>query len=321
MNSQKSTRVLLIGGMGFIGRHLTQACLEAGLAVRVSDISEPDERLGSQEVEYFRGDYREQDFLNTILDGVDMVVHMVHDTLQLNLECNMESEFERNIQPSIRLMDACTTHAVKKLLFVSSGGTVYGRDVRDGLIQEDACTRPISLYGSSKLMIEQIGYLYYIQKKLPFIVARPGNAYGPGQYPFRGQGLIATAMASALQDRTLSVFGDGSVVRDYIHVRDVAAALVALLYYGKVGETYNIGTGRGTTITALLEQYIRPLLAKYDNHLKIQYLPARGVDVPYNVLANTKLQQQTGFTWCIGLDGGLDDTWLWIKSVVRKGEK
>lgn len=318
----EAPRVLLIGGTGFIGRHLVQACQASGMTVRIADIVPNRDSWEGMGAEYFQGDYRAQEFLDDIIRGMDMVVHLVHDTMLLNLECNMEFEFERNIQPAIRLMDACCAHDIRKLLFISSGGTVYGRSLEDQPISEDARTSPISLYGTSKLMIEKIGFLYYVQKNLPFIVARPGNAYGPGQQPFRGQGFIATAMASALQGRQLEIFGDGSVVRDYIHAHDLAYALVALLIRGQVGEAYNVGTAQGTTLRELLDGYIVPILSEAGYNLDIRYTPARGVDVPYNVLANTKIMNGTAFTPRISLDVGLRETlaWLWSAVDLKRGK-
>lgn len=308
-------KVLLIGGSGFVGRHLVYACRLAGLRVRISDVAPADEWAGL-DVEYIQGDYRVPELLDYILDGVDMVVHLVHDAILLDLNCTMMSEIERNIQPAIKLMDACCAHSIKKLLFISSGGTVYGRRLEQCPISEDDLTSPISLYGTSKLMIEKIGFLYHVQKSLPFIVARPSNAYGPGQQPYRGQGFIATAMASAIEGRPLDIFGDGSVVRDYIHVRDLSNALVELLRTGLVGETYNVGTGQGVTLRALLDDHILPILEEFGYSLDIRYTQGRRVDVPYNVLNIGKIGSSTAFYPTINLDSGLRETCSWVHSIV-----
>jgi UDP-glucose 4-epimerase len=314
MISGSASRVLLIGGNGFIGHHLVHACLAASLSVRIADVA-PADGWAAMGVEYIQGDYRTPGMLDRILDGIDMVVHLAHDTLLLNLDCNMESEFERNIKPAIGLMDACCSHHIKKLLFISSGGTVYGKTLENYPISEDARTSPISLYGTSKLMIEKIGFLYHIQKNLPFVVARPSNAYGPGQQAFRGQGFIATAMASALEGRPMDIFGDGSIIRDYIHARDLANALVALLCVGQVGEAYNVGTGRGVTLRALVDDHIAPILAEAGFKLDVRYTPARGVDVPYNVLDISKITNGLNFVPAMDLDAGLRDTWIWLRSI------
>lgn len=315
MTSISASRVLLIGGSGFLGQHLMRACRVAHMHVRIADVVMPNPDALNHDVEYLQGDYRDPVFLHRIVDGADIVVHLAHDTMLLNLDYSMDIEFERNIRPAMRLMDACCALGVTKVVFVSSGGTVYGNRVVHTPISEDSRTHPISLYGTSKLMIEQIGFLYNIQKSLPFVVARPTNAYGPGQQPFRGQGFVATAFASALEGRPLNIFGDGSVVRDYVHVRDVADALVTLVQVGRPGEVYNVGTAHGTSLRTLLDQYIIPIVGGEGHELCCQYVPARGVDVTHNVVANDKMLRDTGFVPRIRLAEGLRETWAWLKTL------
>ncbi len=321
MTSENAPCVLLIGGVGFIGHYLVRACRAVGMTVRVADVAVPAADTVEEGVEYLQGDYRDESFLHRILDGTEMVVHLVHDTMLLNLDCNMDVEFERNIRPAMRLMDRCCSSGVVKLVFVSSGGTVYGNNLLHKAIPEDAPTHPISVYGMSKLMIEQIGFLYHVQKGLPFVVARPGNGYGPGQHPFRGQGFVATAFGSSLMGRTLTIFGDGSVVRDYIHAFDIAGALVALLHRGRAGEAYNIGTAKGTSLRMLVEDYITPVLAADGYTLVCKYESDRLADVKYNVLANNKLICDTGFSPRVELADGMRETWEWLKKNHSQSKK
>ena len=313
MNSPTNKRVLIIGGAGFIGNHLSEACLAKGYKVKVADVQLPVKP--KENIKYFKGNYKDPDFLREAIEDVNYVIHLAHDTMLLKLDCNMVDEFQRNIIPSIQLMDACIDEGVEKLLFVSSGGTVYGKSSSHIPLKEDSCTAPISVYGTSKLTIENTGRLYFYQKKLPIIIARPGNAYGPGQIPYKGQGIIATAFASAIDDKDIHVYGDGSVVRDYVHVRDIAQALCCLLKRGKVGHTYNIGTSIGTTLKELLEGSIKPIIQKEGFNLSCIYEPSRGVDVEFNVLCNRKIHSETSFEASIDLYEGLLDTWNWIKAI------
>lgn len=313
MSSLKAKRVLLIGGAGFIGQKLMSSCRSVGMKVLIVDSVIPAKISKINDIEVIQGDYRNPGFLHEIVDRVDYVVHLAHEAVQLDAACDMSVEIERNIMPAIQLMDICISSNILKLLFVSSGGTVYGNPLTNEPISENALTRPVSVYGTTKLMIENLGFLYFAQQNLPFIVARPGNAYGQGQLPFRGQGFIATAFASAKLGRPMRIFGDGTVVRDYVHVVDIADAIVALLEHGQVGEAYNIGTACGTSLHSLIDDFIAPIISKEGHSLNCNYESERKVDVGYNVLLNNKLSLDTGFTPGIKLYDGLQSTWDWIK--------
>jgi UDP-glucose 4-epimerase len=173
------TRALLIGGAGFIGRHVASQCLKAGMDVRIVDVSDPVTSLLpadglAADVDLRIGDYADVEFLRGVLLDVDVVIHLAHDAMRMNVECDMPQEYERNILPATRLMEACIDARVAKFLFVSSGGTVYGNQPMGVPIHESAGTRPVSLYGTSKLCIEHIAQLYFTQRELPAIIVRPG---------------------------------------------------------------------------------------------------------------------------------------------------
>lgn len=321
MKGLKGKRILLIGGAGFIGQRLVEACAEVHMCITIVDAVSQNLVSIPGEAEYLQGDYREPGFIREIVGNADYVVHLAHDTMLLDIACDMNAEIKRNVMPAVQLMDLCSHSGVSKLLFVSSGGTVYGNPVNQDPIVEDSTTRPVSVYGTTKLMIENLGFVYFTQKGLPFMVARPSNAYGQGQAPFRGQGFIATALGSARLGRPITVYGDGSVVRDYIHVNDIAKALLALLAKGHPGEAYNVGTGHGVSLKALMEDYLAPILATDGYGLSVEYKKERRADVAYNVLANTKLLRDTGFVPETRLEDGLRSTWEWIKTNVDEFEK
>ncbi|WP_107310882.1 NAD-dependent epimerase/dehydratase family protein [Burkholderia metallica] len=312
-------RVLLIGGGGFIGRHVADACAKVGFGVRVVDVSQPTIDANPAnglplQTEVYVGDYGDAFFLREVIRNVDVVVHLAHDAMRMNIECDMPQEYERNILPATRLMEACIDAGVKKFVFVSSGGTVYGNQPAGASISESTVTRPVSLYGTSKLCIEHIALLYHVQRQLPAVIVRPGNAYGSGQVPFRGQGLIATALASAQQGREVTIFGDGNAVRDYIHVLDIADAITKIVESGVSGEIYNIGTGVGVSVRELLNDYLAPALEKTGVQLAVRYHDARRADVEYNVLNCAKIAEQTGWISSIGLRQGVEQTLEWLSA-------
>ena len=314
MASLKNKKVLLIGGAGFIGKQLAHACDVADMKVIILDTCEPVAFVKNDNIEFIEGDYRDVARLAEIVDNLDYVVHLAHDTILLDVACDMKVEIERNILPAIKLMEICSASNISKLLFVSSGGTVYGNPELFEPVTENNSTHPVSVYGATKLMIENLGFLYYLQRGLPFLVVRPANAYGQGQRPFLGQGFVATAFASAKLGQPISIFGDGSVVRDYIHVTDIANAMVALLAHGNVGNAYNVGTSAGMSLRALIDDYIKPIVTSEGYDLVCDYEPQRKADVVYNVLSNAKLLSDTGFVPKIDLANGLKMTWDWVKT-------
>jgi UDP-glucose 4-epimerase len=212
-----------------------------------------------------------------------------------------------NLPAAIRLFQTAASLPIRRLVFVSSGGTTYGP--MDRLpIGEEAATRPISPYGISKLAIENYAFMYRATHALPIICVRPGNAYGPGQIPFTGQGFVGTAMASLLAGKELVLYGE--TIRDFIHVRDVAAGIVAALDKGTLGARYNIGCGEGRSTREVLERIVA--LARPDGHEpRVSVLPARPFDVPANVLDAGRLQRDTGWKPTIAFDQGLRETWAW----------
>lgn len=310
--------VLLIGGGGFIGRHIAHTCLRNGARVRVVDVARPIISASpadglAPDADVLIGDYADAVFLREALKDIDVVVHLAHDAMRMNVECDMPKEYERNILPATRLMEASIESGVKKFIFVSSGGTVYGNQPAGVPIVESVPMRPVSLYGTSKLCIEHVASLYFCQRELPAIIVRPGNAYGPGQVPFRGQGLVPTALASALAGKEVTIFGDGRAMRDYVHVRDIADAIARLVESGTPGEIYNIGTGIGVSVRELIDSHVIPALHKAGFDINVTYTPPRRADVEYNVLDSAHLRASTGWKPTITLQQGIEEVLDWLR--------
>lgn len=307
-------KIVLIGGGGFIGQHVARHLVNYGhRVVMLCRTISVDSGPLNQYIEVQCGDYRDIQVLRRVLSGAHAVVHLAHDSLQLSQVCDMADEYPRNIAPAVQLMEECMAASVEKFVFVSSGGTVYGDPASRNPLKEDTAPLPISLYGTSKLCIEHMVYLYSKQRGLPGVVVRPANAYGPGQIPFKGQGLVATAFASAIQGKSITIFGDGGAVRDYVHVEDIAFAIAGLLEAGQIGEVYNIGSGVGTSVLQLVEQYILPIVSQAGYDLKLERKEARGVDVAYNVLNIEKLSRCIKFL-PVNLATGLPGSWNWVQN-------
>jgi UDP-glucose 4-epimerase len=303
---------LLIGGSGFIGQYLTRVLTAGGRKVVVLG-----RRAGAtvplpEGAEYVQGDYGDPVTLQGLLSRADEVVDLAYATVPKSSFEDPVFDLNSNLPLAVKLLQATAdARQLRRIVLVSSGGTVYGH--ADSMpIAESAATNPVSPYGITKLAIEKYGLMYHRLIGLPVIVVRPGNAYGEGQLPFRGQGFIATAMASVLQGLPVTVFGGEMMIRDYIHAEDVAAGIAAALDSGHIGGCYNVGSGVGHSTNRVLSMVCG--LAKASNlPVEVREVPARPFDVPVNVLNCAKLRSDAGWRSSIELAEGLERTWQWAR--------
>jgi UDP-glucose 4-epimerase len=207
----------------------------------------------------------------------------------------------------VTLLKEAARHRLRKLVLVSSGGTVYG--VARGLpISEEHATRPISPYGITKLAIENYGWMHHALLDVPVVVVRPGNAYGEGQRMLSGQGFIATAMQRIKAGEAVEIFGATGTIRDYIHVSDVASGIVAALDAGKPGTAYNIGTGAGLNNVDVL-RLVEPHAARAGLPVRTRLLPERKFDVPANVLDSSRLRAISDWRPAVEIGAGIAGLW------------
>ena len=218
------------------------------------------------------------------------------------------TDFTANLGAVIRHLDFAKAVGAGAYLFISSGGTVYG-DAAGLPLAEDSPTHPISPYGITKLAGEHYA-LMYRRLGLPVMIARPSNLYGPGQQARRGQGMAAAAFAAALAGRPMTLFGDGSQLRDYLYIDDFCAALDAILVFGDVGATYNVGSGIGVRSDDLLAM-IGALVAGDARKLDVVHADPRPFDVDRNVLDSGRIAAATGWRATTGLAEGLAQSWRW----------
>lgn len=308
-NSEKS-HTLVIGGAGYIGMYLVPMLVSMGRRVTVIGRNAKPLRELPEGVTYVAGDFGQGDLLRSLLDRHQEVVHLAYGTVPNTSFENPLADLLQNLPPTIQLFSEVAARG-GRLVLVSSGGTVYGEAIRLP-IGEDHQTKPISPYGLTKLTVENYARLYSVTHGLKYVCVRPANAYGEGQRPFVGQGFISTAMASAMQGKSIKIFGKTGAVRDYIHVRDLASGIVSALEKGRLSETYNIGTGRGLSTLDVVDQ-IRPLMREVGCDVAIEYLPERPFDVSGNVLDSTKLQIETGWRPLVDFAVGLRSTSDWLR--------
>lgn len=303
---------LLIGGDGFIGRHLVRRLAGTGRDVVVLGRKPSATAPLPARAKYVCGDYGDSDTLRLLLREANEVIDLAYATVPKSSFEDPIFDLNANLPLAVGMLRAASDlDHLRRIVFVSSGGTVYGH-AASLPVPEHAPTNPVSPYGITKLAIEKYGLMFHHLAGLPVTIVRPSNAYGEGQQPYRGQGLIATAMASVLQRRPMTLFGSDRVVRDYIHVEDVAGGIAAALERGTVGAIYNIGAGVGHSTRSVMA-IISDLARSEGLEPEFAEMPARPFDVLANVLDCGRLRSDTGWRSTVELAEGLQRTWEWAR--------
>jgi UDP-glucose 4-epimerase len=315
-------KAVLLGGSGFIGSHLAAALLRAGYDVSVYDQRLPLPGARQDAARYALGDLFDPDppGLEALLRGAGPVFHLAWRSLPVESNQRAIADVEHNLIGSLRLLEACVQARVSRVIFFSSGGSVYG-PAQSLPISEVHPTEPRSAHAINKLAVEKYLELFRQLHGLDYVILRPSNPFGPFQNPDGGQGVIAAFLARAAAGRPLEVWGDGSVVRDYLYVSDLAQAAILAASTPNSATVYNVGSGIGRSLCDVLAA-IRELVASpatrgvsqrragvTRQELQVCWLPARPVDVPANVLDASKANRLLGWKPAVSFDAGLRLTW------------
>jgi UDP-glucose 4-epimerase len=299
---------LILGGLGFIGSALGRELIRRGHAIRIYDLGDfhPLRHQGLEAAELIKGDFLDSESLTPALRGCDYVFHLIGTTLPGSAADNPTYDVETNVLGTLRLLELLRRAPPRRLVFASSGGTVYG-SAQMLPIPEHHPTEPRTPYGVTKLMIEKYLSVYRLLHGLPFRVYRFSNPYGPGQRQ-KQQGVITTFLRCLRDRQTLQIWGDGSVVRDYLYIEDLARAVADSFELSASPNTFNCGSGQGTSlreIVTLLEQATGRKPA-------VEYTPGRSIDVPANVLDITALTELCSWRPQVSLPEGIQRTWQTI---------
>jgi UDP-glucose 4-epimerase len=298
---------LIIGGAGFIGSCITWMLAETGRDVCVLDRHPYPTRKLPPQATYISGDLNDRAFLRTVLADAWEVIDLAYSTVPKTSFDDPVHDILSNLPPGVILLQEAAHVNLKKMVFVSSGGAIYGKAERLP-IDELHPTNPISPYGITKLTMEKYVGMYKLFTGLPATIARPGNAYGEEQVAFTGQGFIATALHSIAQAKKVDVFGRHGTIRDYLHVSDIARGIIAVIEHGEAGQIYNIGSGIGRNNIDILNS-VRPLASARGLHIEVNFLPERAFDVPANILSSQKLYSVSGWQPQITFEEGIQRVW------------
>jgi UDP-glucose 4-epimerase len=301
----------MLGGTGFIGSHVLDHLLAAGHKVSVVSRGAELFRAPLAGVTYVRADYRQTLALEPLLSDCDAVLHMVSSTVPGTGDRQPQVDVADNLIALIGWMQMMVARNVRRLIYLSSGGTVYG--VPETVpIRESHPLRPINSYGIVKVAAESYIELFRRTQGLQPLVLRPSNPYGPRQGREGTQGLVNTLMHRAVTGEQVDIWGDGSVVRDYIHVHDLARLCVNTVESGVTG-VFNAGSGVGTSVNDMID-FVETVTGKT---LAKTFGPGRTVDTPVSVLDVGAAESELGWTPRVGLLDGLRTTWDWHLAQVQ----
>ena len=294
MPDNKNDICLVLGGCGFLGSVVTRHLVTKGYGVRVLDKDgQNTDRIKSvlNKIDLQFGDFSNLGDLSRALDGVKTVFHFIGTTIPQTSMNDIEFDIETNVLPTVRLLELLKDKGKTRLIFSSSGGTVYGASEPGKPLTETDRTDPISAYGISKLTVEKFIRLFSINYDVPSVILRFANPFGPSQHPTRPQGAVGVFIHKALRGEEIVIWGDGSTVRDYLYEEDLGGAVTSVVDKPVQGGIYNVGSGAGTS----LKELIALIEKTYAVKCNVRYDAKRRFDVPYNVLDIGKISSETGW--------------------------
>jgi UDP-glucose 4-epimerase len=286
--------------------------LAAGYGVRVLERPrvEPYRIFQSTEpIEWATGDLLNNHDVMHAMSGVESVIHLVSSTLPKGSNDDPIYDVQSNLVGTLHILNAMVQSRVRRFVFISSGGTVYGPP-QYVPIDENHPTEPFVSYGITKLAIEKYVRLFQQLYGISAVTLRVSNPYGERQRIETAQGAIAVFLYRALRGECIDVWGDGSVIRDYVYVGDVADAFIAALRYEGSEGIFNIGSGTGKSLNQLIFA-IEHMLGR---PVERRYLTSRPFDVKENVLDVRRAEQHLGWRAHVTIEDGLARTMAWLKA-------
>jgi len=308
--------ILIFGGGGFIGSAIADRLLADGHALRIFERPrvEPYRNFSAGEsVEWITGDLMSNHDVSEALNGMDAVFHLVSTTLPKTSNDDPIYDVQSNLIATLQILNAMVAKRVSRIVFISSGGTVYGPPTYLP-VDELHPTEPQVSYGITKLAIEKFLLMYQRLHGINATVLRVTNPYGARQRVETAQGAVGVFLSRALKDESIQIWGDGSVTRDYIYVSDVADAFALSLKYEGSYSVFNISSGTGVSINDLIGR----IETVVDRTIAKEYLPGRPYDVPVSVVDNALAARELNWSPKVSLDDGLKLTTAWMRRTMAK---
>ncbi|MEA3311885.1 MAG: NAD-dependent epimerase/dehydratase family protein [candidate division WOR-3 bacterium] len=301
-------RILVTGGAGFIGSHVAEVLIEAGHTVAVLDNLSSGRRENlPEESRFFEVDITDKEGLEKVFSGFKPEI-VNHHAAQISVNRSVREpcfDAEQNILGTINLLEASARHGVKRFIFASTGGALYG-DAEIIPSNEDTPVIPLAPYGIAKASAENYVRFFWNEHGIEPVVLRYANVYGPRQDPYGEAGVVGIFSLKALSGEGCVIYGTGEQTRDFVYVKDVARSNLAAVD-GKPG-TYNIGTGIETSINKLFSEFKR-----LEGSLKVSHDAARPGEVFRSVLDVSRAGNDLCWQPQVNLSDGIRQTYAWFK--------
>ncbi|HSX07917.1 MAG TPA: NAD-dependent epimerase/dehydratase family protein [Candidatus Saccharimonadales bacterium] len=309
------SKIVVFGAGGFIGQHLVRRFAKEPdhSVVAFGRFADYQRGAASPFAEYANvqlvsGDFFNQRDLDNAIDGADYVFHLVTTTTPATSNDDPFIDIETNVRGSIELFELCTKHQVKKVIFLSSGGSVYGA-IDSTAINERTLPEPRSPYGIGKLTVEHFLRYFKFTKNLDYVVYRVANPYGPGQNIYGRQGVIPIFMHKFLSNQPITVYGTGNMVRDYIYIDDLIDMLAGTYAKPNKHSEYNLGSGHGVSVNEL----ISAIETCAGHSVEKEYMPTPATFLEKNVLDINRFVEEFGIKPATSLEDGMQRTWDYVK--------
>tara|TARA_A100001015_G_C15020806_1_gene727886 strand:+ start:504 stop:1433 length:930 start_codon:yes stop_codon:yes gene_type:complete len=308
--NKKPKKILITGGLGFIGSNLINKINNDEFKIIVLDKCKNIKKIFNKNIVYLNDDIEKIEKYSNIIKDVSNVIHLASSSFPGKINANPILDINNEVEKNLNFYNFLSSKGIKNIIFPSSGGTVYG-EMKAKLNSVDCIPNPISYYGAHKLLQENYLRIFEKEKKLSPIILRISNPYGLNQSNYKKQGIIGTAIKSIIKNNEVEIWGNGSIVRDYIHIDDVSNLIVNCLKKRKPG-TFNVGSGKGYTINQILK-----IIKKIHGPFKIKYIEGKTYDVQKSILDISKTVNHFNWQPKISIHEGIKKIYLNVKSKER----
>jgi len=305
-------KALVTGGNGFIGSHLVDYLLASGWDVTVLDLTHRRYDPIPDGVNFVQGNFSQEYLLRECVAGRDVVFHLAWTGIHELSNHDPVADIKTNLVCSVKLLEICLQEKVGRVVFLSSGGTVYG-GIEKLPIPIDHPLEPISSYGITKLAVEKYLKMYLRLHDLEYAILRPSVPFGPRQNPIAHQGAPAVFLYRVAYDLPITIWGDGEITRDFFYIEDLVLALVAAAIRPlDTQRIFNIGGKKAVSLNQLLRE-VEVIVGKV---ARVNYADARIFDATHIKLDTHITEQYLQWNSQYSLSEGLIKTWEWMKKII-----